>query len=86
MALFGKGIGLLSVPPRPYEKKCEGENIDANGECRYLFDMHWVGASLAVIGAVATTIGVVFLIRHKKMKLKLQAQLGWTHLGVRGQF
>ena len=70
-----------------YDKKCSGSDVDADGDCRYMFDMRWGGAALLAAGAIATTIGTMLLVRNKKpTEPRVQALLGPTGAGVRGSF
>jgi hypothetical protein len=61
-------VGLLAIDDRPNETKakCSGEDVDDDGDCKYLYDTHWAGSSLAVAGAVAATLGVAILVGSRR--------------------
>ena len=87
IAMAGAGIGLLAVRPTQYDKKCSGSDVDADGDCRFMFDMRWGGAALLGAGAIAATIGTMLLVRNKKdPESRVQALIGPTGAGVRGSF
>ncbi len=90
VAILGAAIGLLAIPPQQYKNKCSGRDIDADGDCRYVFDTRWGGASLAFVGTAITTIGVMLLVRTRTRSGKVQSNpavtVGPTGVGLRAQF
>lgn len=90
IVLLGAAIGLLAIKPFPFKGQCSGMDVDADGDCKYLFDTRWGGAALAAAGASLVTLGIVALIRNrgpKKAKKKAdQAFVLPAGLGVFGRF
>ncbi len=92
-ALLGAGIGLLAVNGRP-QPGCADEDLDADGDCKYIFKTVPIGASFAIPGAVLATVGVMLLIQNRELlgnrKRRKQARLqpGISPFGVslRGRF
>jgi len=57
-AAFGAGVVLLALDGRPYRRRCSGNDVDADGDCRFAYDTIAGGATLAVLGTAAATAGV----------------------------
>jgi hypothetical protein len=87
------GAVLLAIDSRPIQRTCNGDDVDVNGECRFLHDTKLAGTvALAVGGAVLVT-GVVLAVLGRKAARqrgpKEQArrwQLQPTAIGVMGRF
>ena len=62
LAAFGAGVVLLALDGRPYRRRCSGNDVDADGDCRFSYDTIAGGATLAVLGTAAVTAGVFWLI------------------------
>ncbi|MCY1055463.1 PEGA domain-containing protein [Nannocystis sp. SCPEA4] len=86
LALLGAGIGLIAIDDREFKKRCTGAEVDADGDCRWLFNTGWGGAALAVSGAVLVTLGIVALVRNRAPTPKRQAQVLPTGLGLVARF
>lgn len=88
IVLLGAAVGLLAIKPFPFQNQCSGMDVDAQGDCRYLFDMRWGGAALAAAGASLVTLGIVALVRNRGPK-KAKADTAFVlpaGLGVVGRF
>jgi hypothetical protein len=59
---------------RPIERKCNGDNVDADGDCRLLYDTMAGGVAAAVVGGVLTAVGVALLVVAKKRKRQGRAR------------
>jgi hypothetical protein len=72
IAAVGGGIGLTFLHDRPYELggQCTGDNIDGDGDCRYLFNTKWYGMGLSLAGGALVTLGVAVLITTSKSSRK----------------
>lgn len=68
IAAIGGGVGLTFLHDRPYRVRdqCTGENIDADGECRFLHNTKWFGMGLSLAGGALVTLGVAVLITTAK--------------------
>lgn len=86
VALLGVGITLLALDDRPFEKRCTGGNMDADGDCRWLYNTGWGGAALAVTGAVLATLGIMALVRNRAPRPTRQARVLPVGLGLVGRF
>lgn len=88
------GVGLLALDEQPYRGRCDGPDVDAGGDCRFIFDTDWAGAGALAVGTLLGTAGVMLLRRTrdraragaKASKARVQTQLGPTYLGLRGAF
>lgn len=99
-ASFGVGLGLLggAVPllvlnGRPVKNRCDGENIDVNGLCRYRYRTMVPGAVLAGVGGAMVITGVVLVAMHAKRKGRSDGErkrarllIGPTDVGVAVDF
>ncbi len=70
IAALGGGVALTALHDLPHSFSCNGENVDANGECRYLFNTKWYGAAALIGGAALTTLGVAILLNTRKKTRK----------------
>lgn len=87
VALLGGGIALLALDDVEYKPRCEGINIDADGDCRYLYNTAWGGAAMAISGAVLVTLGIVALVRNRgPVRPAKQARVLPTGLGLQARF
>jgi hypothetical protein len=100
-ASFGVGLGLLggAVPllvmnGRPVKNRCDGDNIDINGLCRYRYRTMIPGAVLAGVGGALVVTGIALVAVHAKRKgratddggRRARLMLGPTDIGVAVRF
>ena len=57
------GTALISIHGKDWTGRCIGENIDANGNCKFVYSTRTLGISLAVLGLGGTGFGVGWLVR-----------------------
>ncbi len=88
LALLGAGVALVILDDREYKPNCSGANVDADMDCKYLFNTGAIGAAMLGVGAVLGTLGAVALYRNRglKAKGKASARLMPAGLGFRAQF
>ncbi|MBL9102282.1 MAG: PEGA domain-containing protein [Myxococcales bacterium] len=90
--LIGSGVAMVALDDVPYRKgdKCSGVNVDADGDCKFVYNTGPLGAVLIGVGAVLGTLGAVALHRNRGAKLgkkgKERAQVVPSGLGVMGRF
>ena len=90
--LAAAGVALLAIDGRPYRGRCEGDDVDPSGQCRFIFDTDWGGAGALAAGAVLVTAGAMLLRRTRdrgkasKARPRVEAQVSPTYLGLRGTF
>ncbi|MGB1014992.1 MAG: PEGA domain-containing protein [Nannocystaceae bacterium] len=70
IAALGGGVALTAIHDLPHSFSCSGENLDMNGQCRYLFNTKWYGAAALIGGAALTTLGVAILLNSRKKTRK----------------
>ena len=85
LALLGAGVTLLVLDDRPYKAKCSGENVDADMDCRFLFNTGVLGGALVGVGAILGTLGAVALYRNRGSSQR-RAHVVPGGLGVVGRF
>ncbi len=61
VAAVGAGVALLVLHGRPITTECSGANIDADGDCHFLYDTRLGGAVALGLGAAAAVTGGVLL-------------------------
>ena len=94
IAAVGGGVGLTFLHDQPYTAggRCSGENVDADGDCRFLHNTKWYGMGLSLAGGALVTLGVAVLIttaKNPRKKAKAEAavrkhlQVGAGGVGVR---
>jgi hypothetical protein len=94
-ASFGVGLGLLggAVPllvlnGRPVKNRCDGENVDVNGICRYRYRTMIPGAVLAAAGGALVVTGIALVVHAKRQGKahddgkRAQLMIGPTDVGV----
>lgn len=89
IAMLGGGFALLALDDRENEGRCSGNEQDSDGDCKFLFNTQWGGASLAIAGAIAGTLGVAILVTTRnapKDKPKVRAAIGPASVGLQGSF
>lgn len=89
LALLGAGVALTVLDDRPYKGNCSGANIDADMDCKFLFNTGPLGAAMIGVGAILGTLGAVALYRNrgrKQVEGKPSARLMPRGLGFAGQF
>lgn len=64
-ASLGTGIALMAIEERPNRFDCEGDNVDADGDCRYRYATFEAGLGLS-LGALAPLVtSTVLLVRGR---------------------
>lgn len=61
VAALATGSTFLALNHRPYRTRCQGDDVDTDGLCRYRYDGVPWGASLVAVGAAATITSAVLL-------------------------
>ncbi len=59
---LGAGWTLLALDGRPNRARCSGANVDADGDCRFVYRTKWGGAVALAVGAAALSAGVTWLL------------------------
>lgn len=104
IATLGTGIFFLTLDDSSYAfgNNCSGDDVDANGQCRFLWNTQWIGGGIAIAGATLTTLGAVILAesrgrrkaedagggkkRRDKKKARARVGFGPTSVVISGQF
>ncbi len=66
VAATGTGVGLMALDERPIKRDCSGENIDAEGDCKWRHNTLVGGVVLGVAGVAAIAVGVALLVVDRK--------------------
>jgi hypothetical protein len=69
---IGVAIPFAVLDDRGYKlgSKCEGANIDADGDCRRLWDTEYIVLTTALAGATLVTLGVAVLLSTSPRRAK----------------
>jgi hypothetical protein len=102
IASLGVATGFAALRSRPYKigGSCEGDNIDAQGDCRRLWDTEWIVYGTAIAGAALLTLGIAVLLttsgkragtraakkRERKSKSTARVGVGLGSFVVHGRF
>lgn len=88
IALLGAGVALVVLDDREYKPTCSGANIDADMDCKFLFNTGPLGAAMLGVGAIVGTLGAVALYRNRGRKAagKPSARVMPAGFGLAGQF
>jgi hypothetical protein len=87
LALLGGGIAMVAVDGREYKKRCDGDNVDGDGDCRFVYRLKWPGAVLVATGAVLAGVGVTILVvERRRSKSSLRAGITPNGVTLRGRF
>jgi hypothetical protein len=88
LLLLGAGVALVVLDDRPYKANCSGANVDADMDCKFLFNTGPLGAAMIGVGAILGTLGAVALARNRGRKAagKPSAYVVPTGFGFAGQF
>lgn len=87
------GVSLLALDGRQFRGRCGPGDVDANSNCRYVFDTDWGGAFALAAGAALVTAGVMLLLRTRDRSQargpargRPRALLGPTGVTIVGRF
>ncbi len=86
--LVGAGVGLLAIAGHDYPARCDGHDVDHEGDCRYVYTTTGSGAALLAVGAVVGVLAAVLLARTRDRgrARRLRATLTPTPTGLAGSF
>jgi hypothetical protein len=62
VALGIAGTALLAIDGKEWSGRCSGNDIDATGNCRFVYRTRSLGIALASMGAVSATVGVGLMV------------------------
>jgi hypothetical protein len=77
------GAVLLAVDERPYRRDCSGENVDADGTCRFRLDTLTGGAVTVSAGLALTGAGIGLVAHARRKRARATASLRPGGLQVR---
>jgi hypothetical protein len=60
------GIVMIAVDGREYRNRCTGNDIDADGDCRFVYRLKWPGAALVAAGAAVAAVGITLLVVDRR--------------------
>lgn len=62
IALGIAGTALIAIDGQDWRGRCSGANVDANGNCRFMYRTRPVGIALAGLGAASIASGVGLIV------------------------
>lgn len=81
------GFILLGIDENPYKRDCEGDNVDADGVCRYRYNTLGAGVGLTVTGVVVAAAGVtMFVLNRRETQRPMSMYIGPQGVGLTGRF
>jgi hypothetical protein len=84
LALVGVGVALFVLDSRPIERDCIGGNVDADGDCMYLYDTIGGGIGSTVAGGSLAITGVTLIaVGSRRSKKRAELRPRATGLAVR---
>lgn len=96
VATIALGSGLLAIDGEALPRRCgrdHADNLDAEGDCRYVHNTQGGGITSIVAGALFSTVGVALLIvdarsaaQERRERAQVSLDIGLRRLGVRGRF
>ena len=84
--LLISGFTLIGIDENPYKRDCSGENVDANGVCKFRYNTLGGGVALTVTGVALAAAGATMLVLDNKKSRPVSVAVGPTYLGLRGRF
>lgn len=96
VATTALGAGLLAIDGEALPRRCgptHPQNLDADGDCRYVHSTRGGGIIAIVVGAVLASAGVALSIvdaharvRDRPPRAQVGLDIGLRRIGVRGRF
>ena len=85
----GGGVAMIVLHDIPYRISgaCEGDQVDQDGDCQFLFNTKWYGLGLSLVGGTLVTLGAAILVNTAKSprkKAKIEAALDHLKVGPGG--
>ena len=80
------GFVLLGIDENPYRKDCSGDNVDANGACKFRYNTLGAGIGMTVTGVALVAAGTTLLVMDKKKERQMSAAIGPRFIGLTGRF
>ncbi len=81
------GVVLVAVDGREYRKRCDGNDVDADGDCRFVYRLKWPGAAMIAVGAALAGVGITALaIDRRRGKGSVRAAVTPHGVSVSGRF
>ncbi len=85
LASIGAGIGLVVLDQNPQESRCDGQNVDIEGNCKYRYATLEGGIAAISVGAAALAAGIALVVvAHKRGRASRVAWMPTTNgIGLR---
>ncbi len=80
------GIAMLVLDEREIASQCGGNDIDADGDCRFLYDTVGVGAGLLAGGVLVSGGGGLLIWHGKRRSARERATAAMTPTGLQVSF
>jgi len=85
-AAFISGIALLVLNNRPAKNNCDAADVDAQGNCRYLWDTAAGGIGLTVSGAIVAGAGAGLVVYSRRMNGRPQSSVALSAGSIEVRF
>jgi hypothetical protein len=90
VVFLGAAGALIAIDSNQNSRRCTGQDVDNDGDCRFVFQTKWGGAALAVGGGALVAAGVALLVTTRKGRdhedRRVQARIGPGSAGLVAHF
>jgi hypothetical protein len=69
-AATAAGLTLVALHGRPHVGRCKGDNLDADGDCKYLYNTRLPGILVTSIGVAALVAGITLVAVARRNRAK----------------
>ncbi|HET6586111.1 MAG TPA: PEGA domain-containing protein [Nannocystaceae bacterium] len=76
LAAVGVGAGLVAIDHDPVKTRCTGNNVDLQGDCRYVYLTQGAGIGLVATGGALLVTAVALLVVGRKRGLSSRSPCG----------
>lgn len=86
LAAVGVGIPLVLIDEKPQKSRCDGDNVDIEGNCKYRYSTFEGGIAAISVGAAALAVGIALLVVASKRGKASRVAVMPTRNGVAFRF
>jgi hypothetical protein len=81
------GAVLLGIDGQDVRRRCDGQNLDAQGDCRFVHETKAGGIAMLTGGILAAAGGITLVsIDRKRRRADVRLRLGYNRIVLLGRF